>query len=166
MRRNTRRGRPIPLFGLFPLSCIPCILFCVQSKRISIVALLALLIPTPVLSQSIAPKSWTAQWITAPEIQQRDEAVLHFRKVLDLGQAPVHFVVHVSADNQFIFFVNGAQIGAGPARSDLGHWRYETFDIASHLHSGRNVIAATVWNFGTHAAIAQMTDRTAFLIQS
>ena len=127
---------------------------------------LFLLIPTLGDCQSTAPKSWSAQWITAPDIPQRDEGVLHFRKVLDLVQPPDHFPVHVSADNQFIFFVNGQLIGAGPSRSDLAHWRYETYDIGSHLHPGRNVIAATVWNFGTHAAIAQMSDRTAFLVQS
>ncbi|HKT26216.1 MAG TPA: family 78 glycoside hydrolase catalytic domain [Terriglobales bacterium] len=129
-------------------------------------AVAVILLPISGLSQATAPKSWTAQWITAPDIPQRDEAVLHFRKVLDLADAPAHFVVHVSADNQFIFFVNGQHIGSGPARSDLAHWRYETYDIGSHLHAGRNVIAATVWNFATNAAVAQMSDRTAFLVQS
>ncbi len=129
-------------------------------------AAVILLLPIPALCQSTTPKSWTAQWITAPDIPQRDGGVLHFRKVLDLTEAPAHFLVHVSADNQFIFFVNGQHIGAGPARSDLAHWRYETYDIGSHLHAGRNVIAATVWNFATNAAIAQMSDRTGFLMQS
>lgn len=129
-------------------------------------AAIIVFIPITALAQSTSPKSWTAQWITAPEIPERAEAVLHFRKVLDLSQSPVHFVVHVSADNQFIFFVNGQHIGAGPARSDLAHWRYETYDIGSRLHAGRNVIGATVWNFATNAAVAQISDRTAFLLQS
>lgn len=135
-------------------------------RRLLAALSLIFLIPITGLAQSTAPKSWTAQWITAPEIQQRAEAILHFRKVLDLAQVPEHFVLHVSADNQFIFFVSGQRIGGGPARSDLAHWRYETYDIGSHLRAGRNVIAATVWNFATHAAIAQMSDRTAFLVQS
>jgi alpha-L-rhamnosidase len=107
---------------------------------------------------------WKAQWITAAEAPVRDEAVLHFRKVIDLPAAPPQFVINVSADNQFLLYANGKRVGTGPSHSDLSHWRYETFDIAPFLHSGKNVLAATVWNFGPDAAIAQMSDRTGFLV--
>ncbi len=109
-------------------------------------------------------KRWTAQWITAPAVPERDEVVLHFRKVIELGQPAGHFTVNVSADNQFIFYVNGTEAGRGPSRGDLGHWRYQTYDIAPLLHAGKNTLAATVWHFGTHAAIAQISERTGFLL--
>src|SRR4029077_375004 len=54
--------------------------------------------------------------------------------------------------------------GSGPSHSDLAHWRYETYDLAALLHAGENILAATVWNFGTHAAIRQMSDRVGFLV--
>jgi len=107
---------------------------------------------------------WTAQWITAPGVPERDEVVLHFRKIVEIPQPGEHFVVDVSADNQFLFFVNGQRVGNGPSRGDLAHWRYETYDIAPLLRQGKNVLAATVWNFGTHAAIAQMSERVGFLL--
>lgn len=107
---------------------------------------------------------WTAQWITEAAVPQRDEVVLHFRKIIEMSSVPEHFVVQVSADNQFLFFVNGKRVGTGPTLSDLGHWRYEIYDLAPFLRAGKNVLAATVWNFGTHAAIAQMSDRIAFLV--
>jgi hypothetical protein len=107
---------------------------------------------------------WSAEWITAPDTHQRDEVVLHFRKVIELSQPPQQFLVNVSADNQFVFYVNQQRVGSGPSRSDLEHWRYETFDIAPLLHAGRNVLAATAWNFGTHAAIAQISDRVGFIL--
>jgi len=110
-------------------------------------------------------KHWTAQWITAPGVAERDRAVLRFRKVVDLAQPVARFVVNVSADNQFILYVNGKEAGRGPSRGDLGHWRYETYDIAALLHAGRNTLAATVWHFGAHAAIAQMSERTGFLLR-
>ena len=116
------------------------------------------------LSAEVQATFWTAQWITAADVPQRDEAVLHFRKLLELPNQPQHFVVNVSADNQFILYVNQKRVGSGPSRSDLWHWRYETYDIAPFLHSGENVLAATVWNFGTHAALAQMSNRMAFLL--
>src|SRR5882762_6668996 len=68
---------------------------------------------------------WSAHWITCPDSPQRDTTVLHFRKAIELAQKPEHFVVQVSADNQFIFYVNEQWVGAGPAKSDLAHWRYE-----------------------------------------
>ena len=111
------------------------------------------------------PNPWSAYWITAATAPQRDESVLDFRKVLDLAAPPAHFTVHVSADNQFIFYVNGERVGSGPSRSDLAHWRYETYDIARFLRPGRNILAATVWNFGTNTALAQISDRIAFLVE-
>jgi alpha-L-rhamnosidase len=107
---------------------------------------------------------WKAEWITSAQAPQRDEAVLHFRKTIELSGMPQQFVVHVSADNQFILYVNAQRVGTGPTRSDLSHWRYETFDLAPFLRPGKNVLAATVWNFGTHAAVAQMSDRLGFLV--
>jgi hypothetical protein len=122
----------------------------------------------PALVATVASQAsqqpWRAQWITAASPPARDEAVLHFRKIIDLPTKPEHFLVDVSADNQFVFYVNQQRAGSGPSRSDLKHWRYETYDIAPRLHAGRNVLAATVWNFGAHAALAQMSDRIGFLV--
>src|ERR1700756_2082362 len=119
-----------------------------------------------VVPQSLTTKvePWTAQWITAPRVPQRDEVVLHFRKLIQLPQKPEHFLVDVSADNEFILYVNQQRIGSGPSHSDLAHWRYETYDLAPLLHAGDNVLAATVWNFGTQAAVRQMSDRVGFLV--
>ena len=57
---------------------------------------------------------WKAEWITAPNAPQRDSVVLHFRKVFEIAQVPEHFVVHVSADNQFLLCVNKQEIGTRP----------------------------------------------------
>jgi len=105
---------------------------------------------------------WKAQWITAPNAPQRDSVVLHFRKAFEITQVPEHFVVHVSADNQFLLCINQHEIGRGPALSDLAHWKYETYDLAPFLHPGRDALAATVWNFGGLSPLAQITVRTAF----
>jgi hypothetical protein len=96
----------------------------------------------------------------------REPLVLHFRRTLALTTVPDSYPVRVSADNRFILFVNGHRVGDGPARGDLTHWRYERFDLAPLLQPGQNLITATVWNFGVYAPIAQMTDRTAFLLES
>ena len=113
--------------------------------------------------QAPGSQPWTAEWITAPGVPQKDEVVLHFRKLIQLRQKPEHFLVDVSADNEFVLYVNQQRVGSGPSHSDLAHWRYETYDLAPLLHAGENILAATVWNFGAQAAIRQMSDRVGFL---
>jgi len=111
-------------------------------------------------------REWHAGWITHPTAPLREPIVLHFRRSLTLAAVPGSYPVRVSADNRFILYVNGHRVGDGPARGDLTHWRYERFDLAPLLQPGANLITATVWNWGVYAAIAQISDRTAFLLES
>ncbi|MFL6415596.1 MAG: hypothetical protein ACJ74Y_08000, partial [Bryobacteraceae bacterium] len=107
---------------------------------------------------------WHAHWITSATAPQRNAAILHFRKLFDLSQAPEHFIEHVSAENRFQLSLNQHEVVSGPALGDLAHWKYETYDLAPLLHSGRNELAATVWNFGALTPVAQISDRTGFLL--
>jgi len=111
-------------------------------------------------------REWRASWITHPTADLRDPVVLHFRHTLTLAAVPASYIVRVSADNRFILYVNGHRVGDGPARGDLEHWRYERFDLAPLLKPGANLITATVWNWGVLAPLAQVSDRTAFLVES
>src|ERR1700722_12353689 len=104
------------------------------------------------IPQTPAIEPWSSQWITCPNAPERDSFVFHFRKVLDVSLKPERFIVRVSADNQFLLHVNQQRVGAGPARGDLAHWRFETYDLAPFLHAGRNTLAATVWGFGAQSA--------------
>jgi alpha-L-rhamnosidase len=139
-----------------------------KTKTIALFIIIVFLFGAQLVSSQAPPnresKYWNAQWITAPGAPQRDETVLHFKKVIELSERPQHFYVDVSADNQFVFEVNQQRVGNGPSRADLAHWRFETYDVAPALHSGKNVLAATVWNFGTRSAIAQVSDRVGFLV--
>ena len=110
-------------------------------------------------------RSWPASWITHPTASTKEYGVFHFRKSFDLPTKPASFVVHVSADNRYRLFVNGQPVGSGPARGDLAHWHYETYDLAPYLKPGKNTLAALVWNMAEHAPVAQQTIATAFLVQ-
>ena len=107
-------------------------------------------------------RDWRASWVTHPTAPLREPLVLHFRRALTVDSIPASYRVRVSADNRFVLYVNGERVGDGPARGDLAHWRYELFDLAPLLHVGKNLITATVWNWGVYAPVAQMSDRTAF----
>ena len=138
-----------------------------QIKFLTFTVLAATLIFATGASAQLPPEArvglWKAQWITSPSAPQRDIVVLHFRREIDVHRVPEHFVVHVSADSQFILSVNQREVGRGPARSDLAHWKYETYDLTPFLHPDHNEIAATVWSLGVSTG-AQISDRTAFVL--
>ncbi|HET9804968.1 MAG TPA: hypothetical protein VFP96_17135, partial [Candidatus Acidoferrum sp.] len=54
------------------------------------------LVATQVIAQDEATR-WKAQWITAAGAAERDVAVVHFRKTIELAAKPEKFVVDVSA---------------------------------------------------------------------
>jgi hypothetical protein len=110
-------------------------------------------------------KEWHASWIAHPTAPLREPGVYHFRKIFHLDAKPDRFIVLVSADNRFQLYVNGQRVGEGPARGDLAHWRYETLDLAPFLRAGDNLIAATVWQFGFRAPLAQISERLGFLVE-
>lgn len=119
----------------------------------------------PVVPDSLTPAKFTADWIMHPTAPKHEHAVVLFRRAMTLAQQPQRFVVHVTADNQYRLFVNGRVVGRGPARGDLGHWFYETYDLAPYLTTGRNVLAAEVVNFGSKRAFSIFSHLTAFWMQ-
>lgn len=114
---------------------------------------------------SLLTSPWKAEWITWPGARLKDYEVFHFRKTITLDAQPAHYVIHVTADSRYKLYINGTPAGLGPARSDLLHWNYETYDIARLLHPGKNILATLVWNQGQWNGYAQHSYRTALLIQ-
>lgn len=119
----------------------------------------------PPLNPALQAATWPAYWIASPAAPAKGPGVFYFRTEINLEAVPMHYWVHVSADNRYVLHVNGNYAAEGPARGDLFHWRFETVDLAPLLHSGENVVAAVVWNFGEQAPVAQMSNRTGFLMQ-
>lgn len=111
-------------------------------------------------------RQWNARWIYPAGADPHAYGVYHFRRSFRLDAKPQRFLVHVSGDSRYELYVNGVKLCCGPARGDLYHWRYETVDLAPRLSAGANVLAAVVWNDGPHAAVAQWSNRTAFLLQA
>lgn len=68
-----------------------------------------------------------------------------FRRGFDIADPrAAQLVVHVSADSRYLFYCNGTLVGRGPAKGDVNHHFYETFDLTARLRAGRNVLAALV----------------------
>lgn len=111
------------------------------------------------------PARWNANWIAAPGDDGLEYGVYYFRKNVDLAAKPATFLVHVSADNRYKLYVNGTLVSLGPARGDIYHWHYATVDLAPYLTSGKNIVSAIVWNEANLRPEAQISFRTAFIIQ-
>ena len=122
-------------------------------------------LPKSKINSDLLTKYWPARWIAYPDDSGLDYGVYHFRKTFSLKEAPKEFIIHVSADNRYRFFVNGEPVCFGPARGDLMHWRYESIDISSYLKTGENTLAAVVWNFAGLKPWAQHSLQTAFILQ-
>ncbi|QIP17330.1 alpha-rhamnosidase [Spirosoma aureum] len=128
------------------------------------------------IREELQQKPWKAQWITGPgrpinrftassDLSLKDYGVFKFRKTIELPQKPASFLVHVSGDNRYKLYVNGKQVGQGPARGDLYFWNFETLNLAPYLQTGRNTVAAVVWNDGRAKPEAQISYLTAFILQ-
>lgn len=128
------------------------------------------------INPAILEKPWKAQWITGPgfpisiynassDRSLKEYGVYKFRKQFDLDEKPAHFIVHVSGDNRYKFYVNGILVSQGPARGDLYFWNFETVDLASYLQKGKNILAALIWHDGLQKPEAQISYLPAFILQ-
>ena len=137
--------------------------------RTRLILLILLLQSVLTYSQEVAAdilqKRWQANWICVPNTSPDGYGVYMFRKTIDLSSKPQSFIIHVSGDNRYKLYVNEKVVSMGPARGDLAHWNFETVDIAPYLKSGKNILAAQVWNEGEFRPEAQITYRTGFILQ-
>jgi len=108
---------------------------------------------------------WEGQWIAHSEVSLYDYSVQLLRKEIELPTLPNSFIVHLSADQRYEFFVNGKSIAVGPANGGIMGWNYDTFDLTPYLQKGKNILAAKVVNYGKWTPGAQQTLSTGFILQ-
>lgn len=71
--------------------------------------------------------------------------VRYFRRVFEVANpAEAALTVHLSADSRYVFYCNGTCLGRGPAKGDINHHFYDSYDLTPHLRRGRNVLAVIV----------------------
>lgn len=118
------------------------------------------------INPELLENTWHASWITTITGKHMPDVpgVFLFRKTIKIDEIVKDFVLHVSADNRYEFFVNGFFVGRGPARSVPEHWNFETYDVAGYLKPGKNVLAAKVLNWD-NPPWAQTSLRTGLIVQ-
>ena len=90
-------------------------------------------------------------WTSSGTLQSRDHVdnyrVAYFRRTFDVPGDKSTLTVHVSADSRYILWCNGQLVGRGPAKGDIAHHFYDTYEISHLLRIGTNVLAAQVMSF-------------------
>jgi alpha-L-rhamnosidase len=114
------------------------------------------------MARSPFPIAWNANWIWAAPIPTaraglapagipRRETWNRFcflRRAFDLESVPAEVPARVTADSRFVLYVNGVEVARGPARSIPARLAWSEIDLAPHLKTGRNVVAALVRFYG------------------
>jgi hypothetical protein len=75
--------------------------------------------------------------------------VVLFRYDLTVTKPPAHADLQLFADSQYLLYVGGHAVAAGPARFYPAHPEHDTIDIAPYLRAGKNVIGVKVMSSGT-----------------
>lgn len=100
-----------------------------------------------------------ASWLWHPHQVAGETAFLRFENRFRL-KTKQEFVCHVSADQRYELFLDGAFIAIGPDRSDLRHWSFASYRIC--LEPGEHTLTADVWWLQEPPA-AQLTWRGGFI---
>jgi alpha-L-rhamnosidase len=117
------------------------------------------------INPELLSHTWTAKWISHPGLSESRYGVYLLRKEFTIPAKPEKFIIHVSADNRYKLYVNGTYVCNGPARGYLYRWNFESVDIASYLHAGKNIITSIVWDFAAYRPLAQVSGQTGLIIQ-
>jgi len=89
-------------------------------------------------------RSFAALPFSSPDYEQDRNLYVYFRRAVHLPDVPLGATAHVSADGRYQLYVNGVRVGRGPARCDPLWQYYDSYELASLLQPGTNLIAVMV----------------------
>ena len=72
----------------------------------------------------------------------------YFRRAFEAPEG-AKLTLHVTADSRYRLWCNGRIVGRGPAKGDVRHHFYETYELGDFLVSGKNVLAVHVLSYSS-----------------
>ena len=96
----------------------------------------------------------TAKWIAPKNSSKSQNFYFRTRTKFELSKIPEKSALHICAESYYLLYINGIEVGRGPARGTHTHNYYDSYEVASLLKPGNNVIAALVqcMNYDTFIA--------------
>ncbi len=111
---------------------------------------------------------WNAAWVWHPPTPNPDNFYLYARREFDLDSVPQRVDLHITACALYKLYINGDYVGRGPNPSDPSRYYYDTYEIASLLQEGANVVAVTAYCYGPepHGILKQNWGRGGLLAEA
>ncbi len=103
----------------------------------------------------------SARWIWPVRHDRISPEMAEFALAFEL-EREVKTRIHVSADQRYELFLDGAFVSCGPDRCDPCHWSFASYDI--RLAPGRHRLTAHVMWWGDRAPAAQMSVAPGFIL--
>jgi hypothetical protein len=101
---------------------------------------------------------WPCEWIHA---DVDPPFVAAWRLAFD-SPAEETVRIHVSADERYVLYLDGEEIGRGPERGDVTNWFYETYRL--QLSAGAHMLVARTWAIGGQGPVAQISVEPGFVL--
>jgi hypothetical protein len=103
---------------------------------------------------------WPSHWINHPT-DKSPPFVVVYKRTFNLDEEAI-IRMHITADERYALYLDGAKIGRGPERGDRWNWFFETHDL--QLDAGEHTLVALVWALGEQAPLAQISIQPGFLL--
>lgn len=107
---------------------------------------------------------WAAKWIWAAGTTGQNDVYIEARKTFELQETAGKAQLRISANQAYKLYVNGTEVGRGPAPADLAWMSYDVYEVAGHLVAGTNVLAVAANNFGDDMIVTQQLQGPGGLI--
>lgn len=91
---------------------------------------------------------WNGSWIWNSLPPRTPNVYLEARTEFESPRNPDRASLKISANQEYLVYLNGKEIGRGPSPADLAWKYYDEYDVAAELTAGRNALAVVVYNFG------------------
>lgn len=97
---------------------------------------------------------WHAKWISVHNSENIINYYFRARTRFQLSEIHPDTLLHIAAESYYLLYVNGIEVGRGPARGTHKYNYYDSYNVASLLQTGCNIIAVLVqcMNYDTFIA--------------
>ncbi|OGV53192.1 MAG: hypothetical protein A2017_04740 [Lentisphaerae bacterium GWF2_44_16] len=102
-------------------------------------------------------KSWRGKWIWLKDCGDGMHDYICFRKEFLLEDKADNPVIHITAEREYILWVNGHFAGRGPFLSDPKYKRYDSFRIRDLFKPGKNIIGVMVYHHSEKLGASRLT---------
>ena len=91
-----------------------------------------------------------AEWIAPPGLDVGPDAYFLARRQWTIERLPSLFKLHIAAESRYVLWINGSEVGVGPARGTATVTYFDSYEIQGLLTVGENWISLSVYSPNTH----------------